>query len=77
MSGTGNDNGIIQYSKRYEDIQNKSIVYTSGAGGLFKAGIPIGKINIDPLIEDKNVTFFSDFSQLRFVKLILFEKVEN
>jgi rod shape-determining protein MreC len=77
LSGTGNDNGIIQYSKRYEDIQNKSIVYTSGAGGLFKAGIPIGKINIDPLIEDKNVTFFSDFSQLKFLKIFSFKQVEE
>ena len=77
LSGTGNDYGIIQYSKRYEDIQNESIVYTSGAGGLFKAGIPIGKINIDPLIEDKNVTFFSDFSQLKFLKIFSFKQVEE
>ena len=77
LSGTGNDNGIIQYSKKYEDIQNESIVYTSGAGGLFKAGIPIGKINIDPLIEDKNVTFFSDFSQLKFLKIFSFKQVEE
>ena len=77
LSGTGNDYGIIQYSKRYEDIQNKSIVYTSGAGGLFKAGIPIGKINFDPLIEDKNVIFFSDFSQLKFLKIFSFKQVEE
>ena len=77
LSGTGNDYGIIQYSKRYEDIQNKSIVYTSGAGGLFKAGIPIGKINFDPLIEDKNVIFFSDFSQLKFLKIFSFKQAEE
>ena len=45
LSGTGKEYGIIQYSKKYEDIKNESIIYTSGAGSLFKAGIPIGKIN--------------------------------
>ena len=41
LSGTGRDYGIIQYSKKYEDILNQSIIYTSGASGLFKSGIPI------------------------------------
>ena len=45
LSGTGNDYGVIQYSKKDEIIEDQSIIYTSGAGGLFKAGIPIGKIN--------------------------------
>ncbi|MDA9975100.1 rod shape-determining protein MreC, partial [Candidatus Pelagibacter sp.] len=38
LSGTGKDYGIIQYSKKYEDIKNESVIYTSGAGNLFKAG---------------------------------------
>ena len=42
---------IIQYSKKYEDIKSESIIYTSGAGSLFKAGIPIGKINNNFLSE--------------------------
>ena len=45
LSGTGKDYGVIQYSKKYEDIQHRRIIYTSGVGDLFKAGIPIGKIN--------------------------------
>ena len=72
LSGTGEDHGIIQYSKEYEDIQTESIIYTSGAGSLFKAGIPIGRINNNYLIEGKKVEFFSDFSQLRFVKIFSF-----
>ena len=28
LSGTGEDYGLIQYSKKYEDIQNESIIYT-------------------------------------------------
>ena len=30
-------------------IQENSVLYTSGSGGLFKAGIPIGKIKTDEL----------------------------
>ena len=77
LSGTGEEDGVIQYSKKYEDIELNSIIYTSGAGSLFKAGIPIGKISNYNLSEEKKVEFFSDFSQLRFVKVFLFTKEEN
>ena len=77
LSGTGKDYGIIQYSKKYEDIKNESIIYTSGAGSLFKAGIPIGRMNINNSSDEKKVEFFSDFSQLKFVKVVSFKKSEN
>ena len=77
LSGTGKENGVIQYSKKYEDIKSGSIIYTSGDGNLFQGGIPIGKINNNDLSEEKKVGFFSDFSQLRFVKVFLFTKEEN
>ncbi|MDC1098941.1 rod shape-determining protein MreC [Candidatus Pelagibacter ubique] len=77
LSGTGKDYGIIQYSKKYEDIKNESVIYTSGAGSLFKAGIPIGRMNINNLSDEKKVEFFSDFSQLKFVKVVSFKKSEN
>jgi len=80
LSGTGKDYGTIQYSKRFEDIKDKSVIYTSGAGNLFKAGIPVGRIKKKEFNEIKDgkisyenkVEFFSDFSQLRFVKIFLF-----
>ena len=77
LSGTGKDYGIIQYSKKYEDIESKSVIYTSGAGSIFKAGIPIGRIHINYLNEEKKVDFFSDFTQLRFVKILSFIKDES
>ena len=77
LSGTGQENGIIQYSKKYDDIRNESVIYTSGVGSLFKAGIPIGKINDTIINEEKKVQFFSDFSQLRFVKVFSFIKNES
>ena len=77
LSGTGKNHGIIQYSKKYDDIKSESVIYTSGAGNLFKAGIPIGKINENFLNDEKNIEFFSDFSQLRFVKVLSFLKSET
>ena len=77
LSGTGKNHGIIQYSKKHDDIKSESVIYTSGAGNLFKAGIPIGKINENFLNDEKKVEFFSDFSQLRFVKVLSFLKSET
>ena len=77
LSGTGEDHGIIQYSKSNEIIKNDSIVYTSGKSGLFKSGIPIGKINNNSLNKEKNIQFFSDFTQLRFVKIFSFIRKED
>ncbi len=74
LSGTGGDNGSIQYTRQQEFIENDAIVFTSGAGGLFKSGIPIGTIFKDPNNSNINVKFFSDFSQLRFVKIISFKE---
>ena len=75
LSGTGEDNGIIQYLKNDYEIEDSSIVYTSGSGGLFKAGVPVGKI-IDTKLNDKikKVIFFSDFSQLNFVKIVSYKE---
>ena len=75
LSGTGKDFGVIQYSKKYADIQNESVIYTSGAGSLFKTGIPIGRIN-NNYSDKKKVEFFSDFSQLKFVTILSFIKSE-
>ena len=74
LSGTGGDQGNIQYTRQQELIEKDSIVFTSGAGGLFKAGMPIGKIDTDPTSSKLLVSFFSDFSQLRYVKIISFKQ---
>ncbi len=72
LSGTGKDDAIIQYFKSDNIIEDDAVVYTSGSGGLFKAGIPIGKIK--NLNEKKRVSLFSDFTQLRFVKILSYEE---
>ena len=77
LSGTGKGYGIIQYSKKYSDIKSESVIYTSGSGNLFKAGIPIGKISDNFLNDERIIEFFSDFSQLRFVRVLSFSKSET
>ncbi len=45
MSGSGKQFGTIQYLQDNTTLDKQKIVYTSGSGGLFKPGIPIGKMN--------------------------------
>ena len=74
LSGSGNKEGVIQYSKVENITEDTSVVYTSGVGGLYKAGIPVGKIKkIDTGNLNSKVEFFSDFSQLKFVEVLFFE----
>ena len=71
-SGTGKNYGIIEYTKDdiKEDLNKKDrIVYTSGQAGLFKPGIPIGQILKN---SNNQIKFFSDFSQLDYVKIVKF-----
>ena len=77
LSGTGEESGIIQYVKSENVIENQSKVFTSGAGNIFKPGIPIGEISKKTGSLELNVNFYSDFSQLRFVKLVAYKKEEN
>ena len=72
LSGTGSNNGKIEYLQDDLEIQDKSIIYTSGSGALFKPGIPVGIVS--KKIEDNNVNFFSNLSQLTFVKLVSYKK---
>ena len=76
LSGTGGDHGVIEYTKDgYQENlgENDIIVYTSGYGGLFKSGMPIGKIVKDNKTKKSMVNFFSDFRQLDYVKIISYK----
>ena len=75
-SGTGKDHGIIEYTKdeyKENQIKNEAVVYTSGLGGIFKPGIPVGKIRNN----SEQLIFFSDFGQLSFVKIVEFKIGNN
>jgi len=77
LSGTGKQNGKIEYLETDILIQDKSIIYTSGSGGLFKPGIPIGIYHKETEENYEIVNFFSKLSQLTFVKLVSFEEENN
>ena len=77
VSGTGDDFGTIEHTQQdyKEDLKNKEIViYTSGLGGLFKPGIPIGKIDNS---SGGKINFFSDFTQLNYVKIVSYKVGEE
>ena len=71
VTGTGDNYGQIKYIKDglSEEIEEKSIIYTSGTGAIFKSGIPIGTLKIikENSSTEFSVEFYSDFSQLKYV----------
>ena len=73
LSGSGKNHGVIEYTKeeynKKLDIEDKILVYTSGYGGLFKPGLPVGEITENKKI----INFFSDFQQMDYVKIVSFE----
>ena len=73
ISGTGENHGIIEYTKEKLDneINEKDrIIYTSGIAGLFKSGIPVGR-----MFKNSNgrINCFSNFTQLEYVKIVAFD----
>jgi len=80
ITGSGDNYAQIKYIKDTisDEFNEKSIVYTSGTGGIFKSGIPIGKVKIVESDTSKkfNVDFYSDFSQLKYVFAEIITNVE-
>ena len=79
MSGKDKREGVLQYvkDKNLPGINEEMQVLTSGAGGVFKSGIPIGVIEVDEGLEinkEKIVNFHKDFSQLKYIKVVSYTK---
>ena len=79
ITGSGDNFGEIKYIREglSEEFSEKSIVYTSGTGAIFKSGIPIGKLKFK---ENKiYVEFYSDFTQLKYVfaEVLTKKQIEN
>jgi len=79
MSGKSRKSGVLQYiqEKNLKNINKELMVITSGAGGLFISGIPVGKIKSEE--NDLNnsgriVHFYKNFSQLKYVKVVSYSK---
>ena len=71
ITGGGDNIAKIKYIKDgiYDEFTEKSIVYSSGTGAIFKSGVPIGKIKAfeNDGSNEYYVDFYSDFSQLKYV----------
>ena len=78
ITGSGESDAEIKYIKDgfANKFDEKSIVYTSGTGGIFKSGIPIGRIINDRNNNKFKVEFYSDFSQLKYVFAEIINKTE-
>ena len=75
MSGTGDDLALLDFLPKNHQLEVGNLVYTSGTGGIFFPGIPIGRIE---LIEEKfHVEFFSDLSQLYLINVITSEPMKG
>ena len=69
LSGHGKNEPTLEYLPENNNVQHGDKVYTSGKGGIFSPGIPIGEVKI----EDDNikVLLFSDLSQISFINIDL------
>ena len=78
LSGTGKNHGIIEYTKEeyVYSMTGEVIVYTSGQGGMFKPGLPVGKL-INEENKKNQINFFSDFLQLDYVKIVSYDIGDN
>jgi rod shape-determining protein MreC len=80
ITGSGDNSSQIKYIKdsMKNEFNEKSIAYTSGTGGIFKSGIPVGKVKIIKEDNSKkfNIEFYSDFSQLKYVFAEVITKTE-
>ena len=75
LNGSGSDYGLLEYLPKNDTVDNGNIVYTSGSDGIFLPGIPVGKVEVVNGI--KNVKFFSDLTQLDFVKIRYIKRGQN
>ena len=79
MSGHDQQNGKLQYirGEKIIDENDKELgVVTSGSGGVFKSGIPVGTIDLTNTSKNNEiiVNFYRDFTQLKYVKILSYKK---
>ena len=72
------DECIMDYVLKTSDIQEEDTIITSGIGGIFPKGIPVGKVTDiedppDKLFKEITVRPFVDFSKLEEILVILME----
>ena len=69
LSGHGKNEPTLEYLPENNNIQNGDKVYTSGKGGIFSPGVPIGEVKIEDNII--KVLLFSELNQISFINIDL------
>ena len=74
MSGDGDERAILDFLPRNHEITIGNFVYTSGTDGIFRPGIPIGKVEFK---DGKYLlNFSSDLTQLYLVNVVVSEQIK-
>jgi rod shape-determining protein MreC len=75
LNGLGSNYGELEYLPKNNIVDTGHSAYTSGSDRIFLPGIPIGKVEVIEGI--KKVMFFSDLTQLDFVKIRYIKRGQN
>ena len=75
MSGNGQNHALLDFLPKEHQLEVGNLVYTSGTDGIFKPGVPIGKVEFNE--GELQVKFFSDLSQLYFINVITSKPIQN
>tara|TARA_B110000014_G_scaffold263139_1_gene258961 strand:- start:1276 stop:2118 length:843 start_codon:yes stop_codon:yes gene_type:complete len=74
LSGHGSKKPTLEYLPENHAVQDGDKIYTSGKGGIFSPGTPVGEVKIqDNLIK---VILFSNLKQITFVNVNLESKAK-
>ena len=71
LSGDGGDTPKLQYLRGHDPIRKGDIILTSGDGGLYPRGLPVGVADQD-LFGQWRVKLYSDRSAIDYVRIMKF-----
>jgi len=75
LNGRGSKEATLEYLPKKHTVKDGDTVYTSGKGGIFSPGIPIGKVKI--VEKAFSVILFSDLDQVTFINIDLGNTKKN
>lgn len=70
LAGRNSSSPVLEHLPNEADIQKGARIVTSGKGGLFPAGLPVGVVTSDPNTVKPEVQLFVDFNALQFVRVV-------
>lgn len=68
MAGTNEDMPVLQHVQQGSDIQDGARIVTSGHGGIFPQGLPVGRVVDKDGV--KHVKLFADVNKMVFVRIV-------